>query len=92
MRRWSYEYEEKLIEYYLVTLKDVEFGPQLKRKSDYKEEDIRAIEKLIVRISDASFDTLSLKPEDIISFNGGVVDDNFIGLMVKRTTKLMILR
>ena len=45
-----------------------------------------------MRISDATFDSLSLKPKDTISFNGGVVEDNYIGLMVKRATKVMILK
>lgn len=88
LEKKSYEYNEKIVEYYLVTLKNVEFGPQLKRKSDFRKEDIKTIKNLIARLSDTTCETLNLTPGDSISLNGGIVEDSFVGIMIKRATKL----
>ncbi|KKK44238.1 hypothetical protein LCGC14_0505430 [marine sediment metagenome] len=88
LEKKSYEYEDKVVEYYLATLNNVEFGPQLKKKSDYKKKDIKIIEKSIARLSNTICEKLNLTIGDGISFNGGVVEDSFIGLMIKRATKV----
>ena len=84
----SYEYEENQIEYYLATLKNVKLGPQIKKKSDFREEDIKTIEKLISRFSINIGHSLELEIGDTITFNAAVNQDNYIGLLTKRATKV----
>ncbi len=82
----SYEYQDEVVTYFLLTLKDIKFGPQIKKKSDYKEEDIKDIERLIVRLSDKT--GLGMKVGEKISLNGAVNVDNYLGFMLKRATKV----
>jgi len=89
LEKKSYEYNEKTVEYYIATLKNVELGPQLKLKSDYQKEDVKTIEILIARLSDTACETLNLAIGDNISMNGGIVEDSFIGIMIKRAAKLV---
>jgi hypothetical protein len=74
--------------YYIVSLKDVEFGPQLKKASDYNEDDIIKIENLKIRISDNSYNKSNIKIGEKIKCNGGLNKDNFWGYILKRVTKL----
>ncbi len=82
----SYEYNDNLVEYYLATLKASKIGPQIKRKSDYRDEDVKVVNRAVVRISDNTCENLNLQVGDKISLNGGVVDDKFSGAMIKRST------
>ena len=74
--------------YCLITLKDVEFGPQLKKKSDYRKEDIENIEELIIRVSVKLYSSDKFKIGDKITCNGGVNKDRMLGFMLKRVTGL----
>jgi len=74
--------------FYLITLKDIEFGPQLKKKSDYRKEDIENIEELIIRVSVKLYSSDKFKIGDKITCNGGVNKDRMLGFMLKRVTGL----
>jgi hypothetical protein len=82
------EFQDNITIYYLINLKDVKFGPQIKRKSDYDESQIQEIDELLIRLSDTKYNKMELKEEDKIKFNGTVNKDNFWGIMLKRVTKV----
>lgn len=82
------EFQEHITKYYLVSMKNVKFGPQLKKASDYREEDVKNVEKLRMRLSDKSFAELEIKIGDRISCTGGLERDNYWGFMLKRVTKI----
>jgi hypothetical protein len=82
------EFQGNITVFYLITLKDVKFGPQLKKISDYKEDSIETIENLIIRVSDKTYQKTEINTGDKISCNGGVNKDNFLGFMLKRVSKL----
>ncbi len=91
IERRESEFQGNITIFYLITLKNVRFGPQLKKISDYNEDDIDTIENLMIRVSDNAFEKIKLSVGDKISCNGGVNKDNFWGLMLKRVSKLQKL-
>ena len=91
VQRRESEFQGNITIFYLITLKNVRFGPQLKKKSDYDEDDIDTIESLKLRVSDNLFEKANLSVSDKLSCNGGVNKDNFWGLMLKRVSKLQKL-
>jgi len=91
IERRESEFQGNLTVFYMITLKNVRFGSQLKKKSDYDENNIDIIESLKIRVSDNSFEKADLSVSNKISCNGGVTKDNFWGLMIKRATKLQKL-
>jgi len=82
------DYQGNVTTFYLITLKDIEFGPQLKKKSDYRKEDIENVDKLILRVSEKLFSSDNFKLGDKIMCNGGVNKDRMLGFMLKRVTGL----
>ncbi len=82
------EFQEKVTRFFMVSLKDVKFGPKLKKASDFREEDTENIENLKVRISEKLQSENSLKKGDKVSFNGKLVKDNFWGNVVKNVRKI----
>jgi len=82
------DFQGNITTYYLITLKDIEFGPQLKKKSDYRKEDIEKLDVLKIRVSENLFASSKFKLGDIISCNGGVNKDRMLGFMLKRVTDL----
>jgi len=84
------DFQGNVTTYYLLTLKDIEFGPQLKKKSDYRKEDIENFDKLIIRVSENLYSSDNFKLGDKISCNGGVNNDRLLGYMLKRVTALKI--
>jgi len=74
--------------YYIVSLKDVKIGPQLKKVKDYREEDTIRVDDLKIRVSSNAYDKVEFKVGDKITCSGGVNNDNFWGLILKRVTKL----
>jgi len=91
IERRESEFQGNITIFYLITLKNVRFGPQLKKKSDYNEDDIDTIENLRIRVSEIAFEKAQISVSDKISCNGGVNKDNFWGLMLKRVSKLQKL-
>ncbi|MBY9008626.1 MAG: Rho termination factor N-terminal domain-containing protein [Candidatus Lokiarchaeota archaeon] len=82
------DFQGNITTYYLITLKDIEYGPQLKKKSDYRKEDIENIDKLIIRASENLYSNDKFKLGDKITCNGGVNKDRILGFMLKRVTGL----
>ena len=82
------DFQGNITTYYLITLKDIEFGPQLKKKSDYRKEDIEKLDELKIRVSENLFSKEKLKIGNTISCNGGVNKDRVLGMMLKRVTGL----
>jgi hypothetical protein len=82
------DFQGNVTTYYLITLKDIEFGPQLKKKSDYRKEDIDNIDELKIRVSENLYSSDKFKLGDRITCNGGVNKDRFLGFMLKRVTGL----
>jgi len=80
------DFQGNITTYYLITLKDIEFGPQLKKKSDYRKEDIENVDKLIIRVSENLYSSDIFKLGDKITCNGGVNKDRNLGFMLKRVT------
>lgn len=66
----SYTYEDNLVEYYLIKLKNVDIGEE-------------TIDTMQIRVSSRLFEEKSLKEGDIINFKGKLVRDQFQGLVVK---------
>ena len=82
------DFQGNVTTYYLITLKDIEFGPQLKKKSDYRKEDIEKLNDLKIRVSEKLYTSDKFKSGDKITCNGGVNKDRFLGMMLKRVTGL----
>jgi len=74
--------------YYIVSLKDVKIGPQLKKVKDYREEDTIKVNELKIRVSDNAYEKVEFKVGDKITCSGGVNKDNFWGIILKRVSKL----
>ncbi|MHA2287186.1 MAG: Rho termination factor N-terminal domain-containing protein [Promethearchaeota archaeon] len=82
------DFQGNITTYYLITLKDIEFGPQLKKKSDYRKEDIEKLDELKIRVSENLYSSDNFKVGDKIKCNGGVNKDRMLGFMLKRVTGL----
>ena len=82
------DFQGNITTYNLITLKDIEFGPQLKKKSDYRKEDIDNLDELKIRVSGNLFASDKFKLGDKITCNGGVNKDRMLGFMLKRVTGL----
>ncbi len=80
------DFQGNITTFYLITLKDIEFGPQLKKKSDFKKEDIEELEQLKIRLSEKLYSSNKFKLGDKITCNGGVNKDRMLGFMLKRVT------
>jgi len=82
------DFQGNITTYYLITLKDIEFGPQLKKKSDYRKEDIENLDELKIRVSEKLYSSDKFKLVDKITCNGGVNKYRMLGFMLKRDTGL----
>jgi hypothetical protein len=82
------DFQGNITTYYLIKLKDIEFGPQLKKKSDFKKEDIENLDELKIRVSDKLYLSDKFKLGDKITCNGGVNKDFQLGYILKRVTGL----
>jgi len=60
----------------------------LKKKSDYRKEDIEKLDDLKIRVSENLYASDKFKSGDKITCNGGVNKDRFLGFMLKRVTGL----
>lgn len=82
------EFQGNITRFFMASLKDVRFGPKLKKESDYREEDTENVENLKVRISEKLQSDNSFSKGDKISFNGKLVKDNFWGFLIKNVRKI----
>ena len=82
------DFQGNITIYYLITVKDANIGPQLKKASDKDEKEIFSIDKVLLRLSENAFNKGKIDVGDKITCNGGVDQDNFLGVMLKRVTSL----
>jgi hypothetical protein len=82
------EFQGNITIYYLTSLKNLKLGPKIARKSDFREEDIKESEELKLRMSQKLHDESGLNNGDKIKFNGKLVKDNMVGLIVKNVRKV----
>jgi len=82
------DFQGNITIYYLITLKDANIGPQLKKASDKDEKEIFSIDKVLLRLSENAFNKGKIGVGDKITCNGGVDQDSFLGVMLKRVTSL----
>jgi len=82
------DFQGNITVYYVVTLKNVRFGPRVQKKSDFREENIVNVDKLKLRISENLHTEHSLKVGDKIGGNGKLTKDNFFGFIVKNIRKI----
>jgi hypothetical protein len=82
------DFQGNITIYYLITVKDAKIGPQLKKPSDKDEKDLFLVDKILLRLSENAYNKAKIKVGDKIKCNGGVDQDRFLGLMLKRVTSL----
>ncbi|MFX0034488.1 MAG: Rho termination factor N-terminal domain-containing protein [Candidatus Hermodarchaeota archaeon] len=82
------EFQGNITRYFMASVKNVRFGPKLKKASNFREEDLEDIEGLKVRISEKLQSENSFKVGDKIKFNGKLNKDNFWGYLVKNVRKI----
>ncbi len=82
------EFQGNITRFFMASLKNIRFGPKLKKESDYREEDTENLENLKVRISEKLQSENSFSKGDKIGFNGKLVKDNFWGFLVKNVRKI----
>ncbi len=84
------EFQGNITYYYIFTLKSVKIGLRLKKKSDFRKEQIKNVENLRVRIAEKIFNDMNLFIGDKVNFNGKLVEDNrgYIVKNVRKVTKI----
>lgn len=82
------DFQGNITTYYIVSLKDVKFGPRVQKKSDFREEDVEEIENLKLRISEKLKGEQNIENGDKVSGNGKLTKDNILGFIVKNIRKL----
>ncbi len=83
------DFQGNITRYYIATLKNGKLGPQIKKKSDFNENQLEEFEEIKARISEKKHIGANLKVGDIISLNGSLTKDNFLdALVLKRVTKI----
>ena len=86
------EFQEYTTIYYIVALKNVKLGPRIQKQSEFREEDVKEVENLNLRISEKLHDENDLKPVDKLSANGKLTKDNFLKMyIVKNIRKIQKL-
>lgn len=81
------DFQGNITIYYLITLKEAKIGPQIKKVSDKKEEDIFSVDRVLLRLSENAFTKVNAEVGDKVMCNGGVNQDSFLGVILKRVTK-----
>ena len=84
------EFQGNITTFYVVSLKNLKFGPKITKKSDFREEDVKEAEDLKLRISQKLHDESSLDNGDKLKFNGKLVKDNAWGFIVKNVRKIEV--
>jgi hypothetical protein len=88
IERVESEFQQYITIYYLIDLKNVELGPQIKAKKDFDEKKLQSLEKLKVRLSENKYDKVKIKEGDNFGCNGTVNRDTFHGYyLLQRVSK-----
>ncbi len=82
------DFQGNITKFFIVSLKDLNIGPKLKKKSDFTEKDIKNVENLKVRISEKIQYENNLINGDKINFSGKLVKDNYLGFIIKNVRKV----
>jgi len=81
------DFQGNITVYYIVSLKKVKIGPRIKKKSDFKEEDIKIIDDLNLRISEKLHNENDLKKGVKLSANGKLMKDNFLKMYIVKNIR-----
>ncbi|MFX0072536.1 MAG: Rho termination factor N-terminal domain-containing protein [Candidatus Hermodarchaeota archaeon] len=73
--------------YFLIELKNVKVGPRIKKKSEFREEDVKEIKKFLLRISEKLYDESNIKKGDKLSVNGKLTKDNFLKIYIVKNIR-----
>ena len=84
------EFQGNVTTFYIVSLKNLRFGPKITKKSEYREEDVKEAESLKLRVSQKLHDESDLKNGMKLKFNGKLVKDRVWGFIVKNVRKIEI--
>lgn len=87
MEKKQQQFQDIVTNYYLGALNNIRFGPRIKKKSDFKEEEIETIDELNIRISEKLFEELNLREGDKITTNGKLTRDDFLKLYVVKNIR-----
>ncbi len=82
------DFQGNITTYYSIILDNVKLGHKLKKKSDFKKEDLLHIKKLTIRVSESLQKEQTLALGEKISFNGKLSKDNLLGIIVKNIRKI----
>ncbi len=85
--RKEQDFQGNITVYYIITLKRVKLGPRVQKKSDFREEHIKDIEELNLRISEKLYNDNNLKIGDNISGNGKLTRDNFLRIYIVKNIR-----
>ncbi len=81
------DFQGNITVYYIITLKSAKLGPRVQKKSDFREEKIKSVEELNLRISEKIFDENDVKIGDNISGNGKLTRDNFLRIYIVKNIR-----
>ena len=82
------EFQGNVTTFYIVSLKNLRFGPRITKKSDFKEEDVKEAEELKLRVSHKLHDDTNLENGMKLKFNGKLEKDSAWGFIVKNVRKI----
>ncbi|MHA1147162.1 MAG: hypothetical protein ACTSR8_02850 [Promethearchaeota archaeon] len=81
-------FQEYETTYYLVKLKDVKIGPRVKKKSDFREEDVKDVNSINIRISQKIKDDTNLEIGDkVLTINGKLERDDFLRMYIVKNIR-----
>ena len=87
MEKKQQDFQGNITVYYIVSLKKVKIGPRIQKKSDFKEEDIKIIDNLNIRISEKLYDENDLKKGVKLRANGKFMKDNFLKMYIVKNIR-----
>lgn len=87
MEKKQQDFQGNITVYYIVSLKKVKIGPRIQKKSDFKEDDIKIIDSLSIRISERLHDANDLKKGVKLSANGKLTKDNFLKMFIVKNIR-----
>jgi hypothetical protein len=85
------EYQDNITTFYHISLKDVQLGPRVKKKTEYREEDIVELPSIKIRISEKLHSDNDFKIGMRLKLNGKLDKDNFWGYLIKNIRKVEII-
>ena len=81
------EFQGNITTFYIVTLKNVKMGPRVQKKSDFREADVKKVDKLNLRISEKLKGDTEIKIGDKINGNGKLMKDNFLRMFIVKNIR-----